>query len=114
MRPITAASVLDALSHHIGRENGISATDLVKEITNDMCCEAAAERLLRSCISELRSEGVAVASTPETGYYVAQTSDELEECCRFLRSRAMHSLLMEARLRKLALGELLGQIRVGT
>jgi len=72
------------------------------------------ERTLRDLISSARDDGVAIVGTPETGYYIAVTSDELEECCRFLRARAMHSLQIEARLRKIALPDLLGQLRVRT
>ena len=72
------------------------------------------ERTLREVISAAREEGTAIVGTPETGYYIAVTAEELDECCRFLRSRAMHSLQIEARLRKVALPELLGQLRVGT
>jgi hypothetical protein len=41
---------------------------------------------------------------------MAQTADELRECCAFLRRRAMHSLVIEARLMKLSLPELLWQL----
>ena len=34
----------------------------------------------------------------------------MDETCRFLRGRALHSLQLEARLRKLPMQELVGQI----
>lgn len=92
---------------HMGRRRGISATALAAKL-------AITERTLRHLISDAREEGVAIVGTPETGYYIARTAGELEECCRFLRARAMHSLAIEARLRRIALPELLGQLRVGT
>ena len=92
---------------HSGRDRGVTARVLAARI-------GITERLLRTLISEARTEGTAIVGTPETGYYIAQTADELDECCRFLRSRAMHSLTIEARLRKVALPELLGQLKVRT
>lgn len=92
---------------HSGRAHGVGAAALAAKLGVD-------ERTLRSLISAAREEGVAIVGTPETGYYVARNGDELEECCRFLRSRAMHSLMIEARLRRMALPELLGQLRVPT
>ena len=94
-------------SHHKGRARGIKAELLA--IKTGMH-----ERTLRTAISALREEGVPVVGTPETGYYIAQTADELDECCAFLRSRAMHSLAIEALLRKVTLPALLGQLTLNT
>ncbi|PQA82761.1 hypothetical protein C5F52_14395 [Limnohabitans sp. TS-CS-82] len=92
---------------HKGRTKGIKAGLLA--VTTGIH-----ERTLRTVISKLREEGVPVVGAPETGYYIAQTADELEECCAFLRSRAMHSLSIEARLRKVPLPALLGQLNLNT
>lgn len=91
------------LSQHRGREKGIGVAEL-------SVVTGLSARTLREAISELRTRGHAVVGTPETGYYIAQTPGEVEECCRFLRARALHSLTIEARLRRLALPELLGQL----
>jgi hypothetical protein len=114
MKPISRDTVLAALRRHIGQANGITAPDLVREITEDLLCEAAGERLLRSCVSELRAEGVAICAHPAHGYFIAQTSEEVELCCRFLRSRAMHSLVLESRLRRISLPDLIGQLKLPT
>jgi biotin operon repressor len=107
-RDVSNAVLVHVLStHHTGRANGIGAAALALKL-------GISERALRLCISTAREEGIAIVGTPETGYFIAQTADELEECCQFLRARAMHSLLIESRLRKVALPELLGQLRVGT
>lgn len=106
-----ATTKLDAMAiivlHHLqackGKHMGISATAL-------SAATGLPERTQRSAISLLREAGHAVVGTPETGYYMAQNPDELRECCAFLRSRAMHSLVIEARLKSLSLPELLGQI----
>lgn len=102
---------LDAISivasHHLqshkGRANGIKAALLAVKT-------GMSERTLRSAISALRKAGTAVVGKPDTGYYLAQNPEELDECCGFLRSRAMHSLVIEARLKNLSMPELMGQI----
>ena len=92
---------------HIGHHNGITAELLALVLG----CET---RHVRVLVTELRMEGVAVCGTPQEGYYIAQTADELESTLAFLRSRAMRSLVLESRLRKLPLVELLGQLRIHT
>ena len=72
------------------------------------------ERQLRALISEAREQGVAICATPETGYYIATEPDEIERCCAFLRSRAMHSLRLEAQLRRIPLPDLIGQLHLPT
>ncbi len=114
MIPITRDTVLAALGRHIGQARGVSAADLVREITGDLFCEAAGERLLRSCVSELRGDGIAICAHPAHGYFIAETAEELNLCCEFLRSRAMHSLVLESRLRKIPLPDLIGQLTLPT
>lgn len=92
---------------HRGRAKGISAEHLAQKI-------GTSERMLRDLVSRAREEGTAIVATPESGYYVAQTAEELEECCVFLRGRAMHSLMIEARLRKISLPQLMGQLNLRT
>ena len=100
-------TVLAALSRHQGKASGVSVAELAAQ------CDLS-ERQVRKAVSELREEGMAICATPETGYFVAITSDELEECCQFLRSRAMHSLHLESRLRNIPLPDLLGQLKLRT
>lgn len=92
---------------HIGHNNGIAAELLALVLG----CEARHVRIL---VTELRLEGIAVCGTPQEGYYIAKTAEELESTLAFLRSRAMHSLVLESKLRKLTLIELLGQLRINT
>lgn len=102
------ASLVQYLSaQHTGKANGIGAELLAERL-------GITERLLRALVSQAREDGVAISATPETGYYIAQTADELEESCEFLRSRAMHSLRMEAQLRRIPLPDLLGQLHLNT
>lgn len=72
------------------------------------------ERHLRTLITELREDGIAICGTPREGYYIAIRASEVEDTCRFLRARAMKSLQLEARLRRIPLPELLGQLRLET
>lgn len=106
--PSQAARVLNALaSAHRGKANGIHADRLAAQLELE-------PRDLRKLISELRTEGIAIVGTPETGYYVAETAEELDECCQFLRRRALHSLTLESKLRGVALPDLLGQLHLPT
>ena len=102
-----ARRILVALTCRIGKDRGISVKGLA-------LCNGICERRVRSYISQLRSEGYAICGTPETGYYMAQTAAELEQTCQFLRSRAMHSLMLESKLRKIPLPDLLGQLHLKT
>lgn len=99
--------IVELSHHHIGRSNGVTAAALSMKL-------GIGDRMLRTLISKAREDGIAIVGKPETGYFVARTDADLLECCAFLRSRAMHSLMIEARLRKIALPELLGQLHLKT
>jgi biotin operon repressor len=99
--------VLGELNRHIGAAKGVSAEALARAL-------GVPERRIRMLVSELREEGVAICAHPETGYYIAETPEEIERCCEFLRARALHSLTLESRLRRIPLPELLGQLRLKT
>jgi len=103
----TASQLLNTLSRHIGKGNGIG----VKQLALQLGIE---DRSIRKLISALRAEGHAICGTPKDGYYIAQTPDELQHTCEFLRSRAMHSLTLESRLRRIPLQDLLGQLHLPT
>lgn len=98
---------LTVLSRHIGKGNGIGIRRLAAELNVE-------ERQARKLVSDLREDGHAVCGTPKDGYYIAADAAELEETCEFLRGRAMHSLRLESRLRKIPLPDLLGQIHLRT
>ncbi len=106
-RDPVADQVLAALTAHVGRAQGITAANLARVVDTS-------ERRLRTCISQLREDGVAVCGHPKSGYFIAATAEELEESCQFLRSRALHSLALEARLRKITLPDLIGQLHLPT
>lgn len=104
---VMAALINRLATRHAGKANGATAAELAGALD-------ISERLLRSLVSEAREAGLAISATPDTGYYIAVTGDELAESCEFLRSRAMHSLRMEAQLRRISLPDLLGQLHLNT
>ena len=107
----TKAALLAVLMKHIGKAKGVSAAGLVNELGMH---PASGLRVIRELVTELREEGVAVCGHPASGYFIAETRDELEETCAFLRSRAMHSLVLEAKLRGMPLADLVGQLHLPT
>ena len=106
---VTAAHdhLLFILSRHIGKGNGIGVKHLALQLR-------ISERNVRQLISDLRDGAHAVCGTPAHGYYIAATPEELEETCSFLRGRALHSLTLESRLRKIPLVDLIGQLHLPT
>lgn len=104
---MNTSQLLTLLSRHIGANNGMTAAQISSQLNIAM-------RRVRSLVSELREEGTAVCGTPHTGYYIAATADELEETCTYLHNRAMHSLMLISKLRKIALEDLIGQLRLRT
>lgn len=92
---------------HRGRDRGIHARELAAKV-------GVEERTLRTLITVLREEGEAIVATPETGYYIASTPEDIRHCCAFLRSRSMKTLSHEARLKRISLPELLGQLHLNT
>lgn len=104
---LAANKVLFALGEHHGAANGIGVRALALKAM-------VSERAVRSAVTELRMQGIALAGHPETGYFIANSADELEPTLDFIRSRAMTSLQLEARLRNIALPDLIGQLRLKT
>lgn len=100
---MTAPELLNLLALHQGRERGIGAAELAR-------VAGITERQLRVLISALREEGTAICATPETGYFLAVTPEELGESCKFLHARAMHSLRRASRMQKISLPDLMGQL----
>lgn len=93
------------LARHQGADQGISAEAIARALD-------VPTRRVRTLVTEAREEGIAIAATPAHGYFVAVLPEEIDMCCAFLRARALKSLLLESRLRKIPLAELLGQMRL--
>lgn len=103
----TVHDLVRALSARIGRARGVSALALAGQL-------ACTERQVRRLVTQARTDGIAVCGRPRSGYFIAATAQELEDTCRFLRARAMRSLQLEARLRRVPLPDLIGQLRLRT
>lgn len=100
----TQNALLNALASHQGAGFGITAKALAAEL-------GVSPRKLRRLISTARDEqGFAICGKPNTGYYMATTAEELNASCEFLISRAMKSLLLASRMRKVSLPTLAGQL----
>lgn len=99
------SDVLNALAGHQGRDKGIGAADLARKA-------GGTPRSLRRFISELREEGIAICGHPSTGYYMATTPEELNASCAYLEHRALHSLRLLSRMRKVSLADLMGQLKI--
>lgn len=102
---MNANQLLNVLSRHQGRERGIRAHDLALKTGLSL-------RRLRTLISALREDGIAICGTPRTGYYIPVTPEELGESCAFLEHRALHSLRLLSRMKKVSLPDLLGQLKL--
>jgi biotin operon repressor len=99
------AALVHALAPHRGANAGVSAEQLAQRLDLE-------PRAVRRLISMLRAEGMAVCARPETGYFVAETPAELADACLFLERRALHSLRLLARMRRVSMPTLLGQLNL--
>jgi len=104
---VSKERLLNVLSRHIGKGHGLGVAALALQV-------GVPQRHVRKLVTDLRQDGVAVCGTPTHGYYIAGCAEELEETCQFLRQRALHSLTLESRLRKVPLADLVGQLHLRT
>ena len=95
------------MQNHIGKANAISGADLAHALGTN-------PRQLRHMTDALIDEGIALCSHPANGYWIAQTPAELETCCQFHNKRGLHELGKEAKLRKMSMQDLLGQLHLKT
>lgn len=107
-REITPDTVLIALQRCNGAANGMTASQLALQITGRQ--NAADERRLRSVIGSLRLDGHPVCATPDDGYFLAVTADELNRTCVFLTKRAATSFRQVAAMKRVALPDFFGQL----
>jgi hypothetical protein len=108
--------LMKILSHHHGRARAISMTALHQAVYGVQAGDKInGTRRLRELITRLKDDGVPICSTSDSeggGYYLASAGSDLEDYCRRLRAQALRKLVIEAKLRRVALPELLGQISV--
>lgn len=111
---ITPTSVLGILGGHVGKGKGITGERLAMKVTGATAPDRRSERLVRKAIETLRDEGFHICGTPDTGYFMAANAEELDRTCLFLYSRAMASLKKVARMKKVSLPDLRGQLKLPT
>lgn len=111
---LSTDTVLATLAHHIGARNGIHVTDLTAEImgVHVAAVDRVNERYVRSIVTELRMQGHHVCAHPGTGYYMAETAEELELTCEWLYDRAMASLRQIAAMKRISMPDLRGQMHL--
>lgn len=113
---ITPEDVLAVIRR--GRANGMTACQLRNAVADRqraplaVAVTASSTRKVREAVEALRRAGHPICATPEDGYYLAETDEELSSTIGFLRSRAMTSLVQIAQLRRIALPELMGQLQL--
>lgn len=107
-REITPETVLAALERRVGAANGICAAELAWEITGRHC--AADERRLRQVIEQLRLDGHAICATPEQGYHMAASAEDLDRTCLYLARRGITTFRQIAAMRNVALPDFYGQL----
>lgn len=95
------------MTQHCGQRNGVSAKDLANMLH-------VPERRIRLLVTECREDGTAICGHPSTGYYVAQTREELIQSIEFLKDRALHSLKLASTLSNIPLADLVGQLHLKT
>lgn len=100
---MTAPELLNHLQMHKGRSNGIKCAKLAAQA-------GITERQARKLISELRFDGCAIVGTPESGYYIADSAEEVKEFTEFHWHRIRHSMAIVSRVTKQSLPALMGQL----
>ncbi|MBI4621069.1 MAG: hypothetical protein HY739_13060 [Desulfobacterales bacterium] len=109
-------AILTILSRHIGKEKAIGMAELYQEAFGKSWEHRINDtRLLRTVITLLRKDGVAICSDSSQhggGYYLASAGSELEDYLGRIRQRALKALSMESRIRRIGIAELLGQMQM--
>ena len=110
------SKILMVLSRHVGIEKALDMGDLYSRVFGEPYTHKINHtRRLRTIITALRQKGVPIGSTAAKnggGYYIVRAGSELDEYCGRLRRAALRKLFMESKLRKISMGELLGQMRL--
>lgn len=110
----TKSDLLNALQKHIGISNGARSDALIAEIIGKPVVSRTLLRHLRHQVTDLRNEGHMICAHPSTGYFIAANEAELNMTCTFLYERAMSSLKQISRMKKIAVPDLRGQLRLPT
>lgn len=111
-----ALRLMEILSRHVGEEKAIDMGELYERVYEEPYSHKINHtRTLRKLVTKLRHKGVPIGSVSKRnagGYYLVRAGSELDAYCSRLRRRALNALVMEAKLRRMAMPELLGQIQL--
>jgi hypothetical protein len=107
---ITAESVLAALAARRGRANALTAQQLAWDLTGRV--RSSDQRRLRNVVELLRQQGQPVCAHPAHGYWWAVNDADINDTCAYLYVRAMTSLRQIAAMKRVALPDLRGQLRL--
>jgi hypothetical protein len=107
--------LMEALFDHVGREHAVGMDVLYEAVYGNKVPQKINDtKPLRKLITALRKQGKAIASTCSSnggGYYIPRAGSELDDYCRcMLHMPALRKLAMEAKIRKVSLPELIGQM----
>lgn len=99
------ATVLQVLQNHVGAANGTHEAELVAATMLN-------GRLCRKAIELLRLDGVRIGGRPSTGYFIAQTDDELADTFEFMTKRAITTFRQLAAMKRVGMAQLFGQMNL--
>lgn len=109
---ITADQVLSVLMSHKGRGFGLHMRDLVKDVTHSLQAGDVVERKVRDLIQQLRMQGHLICGHPATGYYLAESQQEIDDTCMFLLARVETTIQQIAAMRRVAAPDLYQQLGI--
>lgn len=108
--------LLMLLPQHIGKSRSVGMGELYEAVFGESYDHRINDtRRLRKLVTELRREGVPICSAAARvggGYYLASAGSELADFCGKLRRQGLRKLALEAKIRKISLAELVGQLRL--
>jgi hypothetical protein len=107
---------LSILADHSGEHRAIGMAELYEAVFEKEWSNRINDtRRLRTVITSMRNEGVPICSVSNRnggGYYLASAGSELTEYLRRGEIRALKILARNARIKKIALPEYLGQMKL--
>lgn len=110
------AQISGTLARHIGAPNAVGMGELYESVFGAPWTHRINDtRRLRTYITILRREGMPICSTARKeggGYYLPAGSSELVQYLRRSKVRALRILSRVARIQKISMPELLGQMRL--
>jgi hypothetical protein len=108
--------LMKIMTGHVGKSNRIGMGELYEQVFGESYQHRINDtRRIRKLIEELRQDGVGICSIVSKeggGYFISSGGSEMNDYCKKLRSRALKLLAKEAKLRKMTMPELVGQVQL--